>query len=563
VRSAGKRRVQPVDVLVAIMSEKNSHAVYFLGLQSIGRSEILNYIAHGIVPDRIAEADKSDEVEQEGDEEGKPIRHALAKYTVNLNIEAREGRIDPLVGRTMELERLMQPLCRRRKNNPLLVGEAGVGKTALAEGLAYRLEHSDVPDALAGATVFALDMGSLLAGTKYRGDFEARIKAVLKELAKIEHSILFIDEIHTIIGAGSTTGSTMDASNLLKPALSSGELKCIGATTFTEYRGIFEKDHALSRRFQKIDVNEPTVEQTVQILRGLKSYFEEHHGIRYTGAALTAGWSGAQIGWSVIIGALILLWLRIGMRNFSKINFVSMGTLFALTLWLSVQVASGEPAAAGQADAEAMSFGLAVELAAVMPLSWLPLVSDYTRRAAKARAATLSATLAYFCTSSWMYAIGLAAALFAGQSEIAPMLQYAGLGAAGILVVVLSTVSTTFLDAYSAGVSFHSISSRFGEVAVAAAVTLLGTLLALVFDVSRFEGFLYFIGSVFAPMIAVQIADYFVLKRKPASGEVDWVSLALWLAGFVFFPPKPPREAAPKAVGHSPETLPAPRTDTP
>ena len=241
-------------------------------------------------------------------------------------------------------------------------------------------------------------------------------------------------------------------------------------------------------------------------------------------AALTAGWSGAQTVWSVIIGALILLWLRIGMRNFSKINFVSMGTLFALTLWLSVQVASGEPAATGQA----------VELAAVMPLSWLPLVSDYTRRAAKARAATLSATLAYFCTSSWMYAIGLAAALFAGQSEIAPMLQYAGLGAAGILVVVLSTVSTTFLDAYSAGVSFHSISSRFGEVAVASAVTLLGTLLALVFDVSRFEGFLYFIGSVFAPMIAVQIADYFVLKRKPNSGEVDWVSLVLWLAGFVF-----------------------------
>ena len=271
--------------------------------------------------------------------------------------------------------------------------------------------------------------------------------------------------------------------------------------------------------------------ETVQLSFGRRGsvLFSAANGVRQ------AGWSGAQIGWSVIIGALILLWLRIGMRNFSKINFVSMGTLFALTLWLSVQVASGEPAAAGQADAEAMSFGLAVELAAVMPLSWLPLVSDYTRRAAKARAATLSATLAYFCTSSWMYAIGLAAALFAGQSEIAPMLQYAGLGAAGILVVVLSTVSTTFLDAYSAGVSFHSISSRFGEVAVAAAVTLLGTLLALVFDVSRFEGFLYFIGSVFAPMIAVQIADYFVLKRKPASGEVDWVSLALWLAGFVFY----------------------------
>ncbi|OAM27725.1 hydrogenase expression protein [Eikenella longinqua] len=251
-------------------------------------------------------------------------------------------------------------------------------------------------------------------------------------------------------------------------------------------------------------------------------------------AALTAGWSGAQAGWCIIIGMLILLWLRIGMRNFSKINVVSMSTLFLLTLWLSFQVASGEPAAAVQ-QSEAMSFGLAVELAAVMPLSWLPLVSDYTRRAAKARPATLAATLAYFCTSSWMYAIGLAAALFAGQSEIAPMLQYAGLGAAGIVVVVLSTVSTTFLDAYSAGVSAHAISGRLGEMAVAAGVTLLGVLLALLFDVGRFEAFLYFIGSVFAPMIAVQIADYFVLKRAPAAGAVDWVSLALWLAGFVFY----------------------------
>ena len=288
VQSAGKRQVQPVDVLVAIMSEKNSHAVYFLGLQSIGRSEILNYIAHGIVPDRVAETDKGDEVEQEGGEEGKPIRHALAKYTVNLNIEAREGRIDPLVGRAMELERLMQTLCRRRKNNPLLVGEAGVGKTALAEGLAYRLEHSDVPDALAGATVFALDMGSLLAGTKYRGDFEARIKAVLKELAKIEHSILFIDEIHTIIGAGSTTGSTMDASNLLKPALSKGHLRCIGATTYDEYRTIFAKDHALSRRFQKIDVPEPSVAETVEILKGLQPALEDFHQIRFSQQALNA-----------------------------------------------------------------------------------------------------------------------------------------------------------------------------------------------------------------------------------------------------------------------------------
>lgn len=249
-------------------------------------------------------------------------------------------------------------------------------------------------------------------------------------------------------------------------------------------------------------------------------------------AALTTGWSGAAQWWSLIIGALILLWLYIGMRNFSKINIVSMATLFALTLWLSVRVASGEPAAVGREGA--MSFGLAVELAAVMPLSWLPLVSDYTRRAVKVRPVTLAGALAYFCTSCWMYAIGLAAALFAGQSEIAPMLQYAGLGAAGIAVVVLSTVSTTFLDAYSAGVSFHSISTRFGEMPMAAAVTVLGTVLALVFPVGQFEGFLYFIGSVFAPMIAVQIADYFVLKRPPA-GEVDWISLALWLAGFVFY----------------------------
>lgn len=289
VQSAGKRQVMPVDVLVALMSEKNSHAVYFLGLQAVGRSEILNFIAHGIVPERTAETEKAEgDAEPDDDGENKPIRHALAKYTVNLNAEAREGRIDALVGRGMEMERLMQTLCRRRKNNPLLVGEAGVGKTALAEGLAYRLEHGDVPEALAGATVFALDMGSLLAGTKYRGDFEARIKAVLKELAKIEHSILFIDEIHTIIGAGSTTGSTMDASNLLKPALSKGHLRCIGATTYDEYRTIFAKDHALSRRFQKIDIAEPSVAETVEILKGLQPALEAFHQIRFSQHALSA-----------------------------------------------------------------------------------------------------------------------------------------------------------------------------------------------------------------------------------------------------------------------------------
>src|SRR5690606_30373514 len=209
-------------------------------------------------------------------------------YTQNLNAAAREGRIDPLIGRENEVERVIQVLCRRRKNNPLLVGEAGVGKTAIAEGLAWRIAQGDVPEVLADATVYSLDMGALLAGTKYRGDFEQRLKTVLKQLKQAQNAILFIDEIHTLIGAGSASGGTLDASNLLKPALSSGTLKCIGATTYNEYRGIFEKDHALSRRFQKIDVVEPTVEQTVQILRGLKSRFEEHHGVKYSSSALSA-----------------------------------------------------------------------------------------------------------------------------------------------------------------------------------------------------------------------------------------------------------------------------------
>ncbi|MDO4693134.1 MAG: ATP-dependent Clp protease ATP-binding subunit ClpA [Eikenella sp.] len=285
-QSADQRLVRPVDVLVAVLSEKSSHAVYFLDLQGVGRSEVLNYIAHGIRPD--AEQDSRETPKNEAGEPAEDAQNALGKYTVNLNEEVRADRIDPLIGRQAEMERLLQTLCRRRKNNPLLVGEAGVGKTALAEGLAHRLVHGDIPDSLAGATVFALDMGALLAGTKYRGDFEARIKAVLKQLAETDNAILFIDEIHTIIGAGSTSGGTLDASNLLKPALAKGQLRCIGATTYGEYRTIFEKDHALSRRFQKIDINEPSVQETVQILKGLKPAFEAFHQIRFSPNALQA-----------------------------------------------------------------------------------------------------------------------------------------------------------------------------------------------------------------------------------------------------------------------------------
>ncbi len=281
-QSADKKLVQPVDVLVALMSEKDSHAVYFLSLQSIGRSEILQFVAHGITP----ESPVAEKPNDSKDENGEDQRSALEKYTLNLNQEVRAGRIDPLIGRQPEMERLLQTLCRRRKNNPLLVGEAGVGKTALAEGLAHRLVHGDIPEALAGATVYALDLGALLAGTKYRGDFEARIKAVLQALADTEQAILFIDEIHTIIGAGSTSGGTLDASNLLKPALAKGNLRCIGATTYQEYRTIFDKDHALSRRFQKIDINEPSVAETVQILKGLKPAFEAFHQVRFSQQAL-------------------------------------------------------------------------------------------------------------------------------------------------------------------------------------------------------------------------------------------------------------------------------------
>lgn len=288
-QSAGKAAVEPLDVLVALMSETDSHAIYFLGLQSVTRFEVLRCIAHGSPDEDENDGNySSDGMDDDNENRTKPGKNPLSAYTVNLNAEVKAGRIDPLIGRKHEMERLVQILCRRRKNNPLLVGEAGVGKTALAEGLAHQIVNGGIPDALKDAEVYALDMGSLLAGTKYRGDFEARIKSILKQLKKIPHAILFIDEIHTIIGAGSTGGGTMDASNLLKPALAKGSLRCIGATTYDEYRTIFDKDHALSRRFQKIDVVEPSVAETVQILRGLKPMFEGFHQVRYTQGALEA-----------------------------------------------------------------------------------------------------------------------------------------------------------------------------------------------------------------------------------------------------------------------------------
>ena len=286
VQGAGKKEVTGANVLVAIFGEKESHAVYFLHKQNITRFDVVNYISHGIskMPSEgqgeLPAPEESEEISTA------PERSPLDVFTVNLNERARQGKIDPLIGRGRELERTVQVLCRRRKNNPLYVGEAGVGKTALAEGLAKKIVEGEVPEVLAESTIYSLDMGALLAGTKYRGDFEKRLKAVLHHLKKQEHAILFIDEIHTIIGAGAASGGAMDASNLLKPVLASGDLKCIGSTTYQEYRGIFEKDRALSRRFQKIDVEEPTIEEAVQIVRGLKSRFEEHHRIRYTNQAL-------------------------------------------------------------------------------------------------------------------------------------------------------------------------------------------------------------------------------------------------------------------------------------
>jgi ATP-dependent Clp protease ATP-binding subunit ClpA len=291
---SGKKEVTGANVLVAIFGEKDSHAVYYLHQQGVTRLDVVNFIAHGIKksdppePAKGSESSNSSDNEKEDGAASDGKSSPLDQFTQNLNQLARDGKIDPLIGREHEVERVIQVLCRRRKNNPLLVGEAGVGKTAIAEGLAWRITERDVPEVLADATVYSLDMGALLAGTKYRGDFEQRLKGVLKQLKDQPGAILFIDEIHTLIGAGAASGGTLDASNLLKPALSSGAMKCIGATTFTEYRGIFEKDAALSRRFQKVDVVEPSVEQTIEILKGLKTRFEEHHSVKYALGALQA-----------------------------------------------------------------------------------------------------------------------------------------------------------------------------------------------------------------------------------------------------------------------------------
>ena len=287
VQSSGKKEVTGANVLVAIFGEKDSHAVYFLQQQGVTRLDVVNYISHGITKTPQQHQGKGEQEAGE-DTQAEPANSPLDNYTQNLNALALAGKIDPLIGRESELERVIQTLCRRRKNNPLLVGEAGVGKTAIAEGLARRIIEASVPELLAKSTVYALDMGALLAGTKYRGDFEQRLKAVLKQLADNPHAILFIDEIHTVIGAGAASGGTLDASNLLKPVLSTGQLKCIGATTYNEYRGVFEKDHALSRRFQKIDVVEPSIGETVEILKGLKTRFEAHHSVKYTANALSS-----------------------------------------------------------------------------------------------------------------------------------------------------------------------------------------------------------------------------------------------------------------------------------
>jgi ATP-dependent Clp protease ATP-binding subunit ClpA len=288
VQSSGRKEVSVANVLVAIFSEKHSHAAYLLGLQEVSRLDVVNYISHGLSkPGEDHDAKPDDAAAPEGERDSE-ASSALEKYATNLNRLAQEGRIDPLIGRQLEIERTVEILCRRRKNNPLYVGEAGVGKTALVEGLALLIVEGKVPEVLTDSTVYALDLGSLIAGTKYRGDFEKRLKGVLSEIKKQPGAILFIDEIHTVIGAGAASGGVMDASNLIKPALANGELRCIGSTTYQEYRGIFEKDHALTRRFQKIDITEPSVAETVEILRGLRGKFEEHHGVGYSDEALQA-----------------------------------------------------------------------------------------------------------------------------------------------------------------------------------------------------------------------------------------------------------------------------------
>lgn len=292
VQSSGKREVTGANVLVAMFSEQESQAVYLLRRHNVARIDVVNFVAHGI--SKLGGAPQDEPIDQEDEEGEESAKAPLQKYATNLNEEAKQGRIDKLIGRQYEVERVVQTLSRRRKNNPLLVGESGVGKTAIAEGLAKRIVDGEVPDVIADGVVYSLDLGALLAGTKYRGDFEKRLKHLLGELKKLPNAILFIDEIHTIIGAGAASGGVMDASNLLKPALSSGQLRCIGSTTFQEFRGVFEKDHALARRFQKIDVNEPSVDDTYEILKGIIGSFEEHHKIKYADEALRAASELAQ-----------------------------------------------------------------------------------------------------------------------------------------------------------------------------------------------------------------------------------------------------------------------------
>ncbi|MEL6701184.1 MAG: AAA family ATPase, partial [Pseudomonadota bacterium] len=294
VQSSGRTEVTGANVLVAIFAERESNAAYFLQEQDMTRYDAVNFIAHGVAKDPSygesrpvsGASDEGDGFTAEAEAEEKKDESALAKYCVDLNAKAREGDVDPLIGRAHEVERCVQVLCRRRKNNPLLVGDPGVGKTAIAEGLARKIVQGETPEVLSGTTIYSLDMGALLAGTRYRGDFEERLKAVMTELEDHEDAVLFIDEIHTVIGAGATSGGAMDASNLLKPALQGGKLRCMGSTTYKEFRQHFEKDRALSRRFQKIDVTEPSVEDAVKILKGLKPYFEEHHGVKYTSDAI-------------------------------------------------------------------------------------------------------------------------------------------------------------------------------------------------------------------------------------------------------------------------------------
>ena len=288
VQSGGKKEVTGVNVLVAVFGEKQTHAVYLLGIQDVTRLDVINFVAHGIGKQEDAAPGTGSQQNAAPDLEAETVASPLEQFATNLNEKAAAGKIDPLIGRDAEIQRTIQVLCRRRKNNPLFAGESGVGKTALAEGLAKRIVDGEVPDVLRGATIYALDMGSLLAGTKYRGDFEKRLKGVLAELAKDPRSVLFIDEIHTVIGAGAASGGVLDASNLIKPVLANGELRCIGSTTYREYRHVFEKDHALARRFQKIDVLEPSVAETVEILKGLRDRFEEHHSVSYSDEALQA-----------------------------------------------------------------------------------------------------------------------------------------------------------------------------------------------------------------------------------------------------------------------------------